>query len=124
MNLHDLKLLLQRHLSDGLMTVVGSGLSCAEGLPGMGELADHLQNVLKDGLTTIDADLWSRLGPLVSSKGLEAALHELAPTQTLETTIVARTAELIASREKDIIAEVFAKKKTQIGRASCRERVW
>lgn len=94
------------------MTVVGSGLSCAEGLPGMGELADHLQNVLKDGLTTIDADLWSRLGPLVSSKGLEAALHELAPTQTLETTIVARTAELIASREKDIIAEVFAKKKT------------
>jgi len=45
-DLHDLKLVLQRHFSDGLVTIVGSGLSCAEGLPGMAELATHLQSTL------------------------------------------------------------------------------
>lgn len=109
MELHDLKLLLQRHLSDGLVTVVGSGLSCAEGLPGMAELASHLQAAIGDGLAPADAEHWAKLSPLVAAKGLEAALLELAPTPALEAAIVARTAELIASREQAIVGEVFAR---------------
>lgn len=35
MDLHGVKTRLQQHLTDGLVLVVGSGLSCAEGLPGM-----------------------------------------------------------------------------------------
>ena len=109
MDLHEIKLLLQRHFTDGLVAVVGSGLSCAEGLPGMGELASHLQAVIGDGLEPADKAHWATLAPLIATKGLEAALLELAPTPALEAAIVAQTAELIASRERAIIAEVFAK---------------
>lgn len=109
MDLHEIKLLLQRHFTDGLVTVVGSGLSCAEGLPGMGELASHLQAVIGDGLEPADKAHWAKLAPVIATKGLEAALLELAPTPALEAAIVAQTAELIVSRERAIIAEVFAK---------------
>ena len=53
-DLHELKLLLQDHFRDGLVTVVGSGLSCAEGLPGMTELAEHLRTVVGSGLSSAD----------------------------------------------------------------------
>lgn len=112
MEIHDLKLLLQRHLSDGLVTIVGSGLSCAEGLPGMSELAAHLQAVIGAGLDTVDAECWATLAPLIATKGLEGALLELAPTPALEGAIVAATAKLIAVREREIVAAVFAKTKT------------
>ena len=112
MNLHDLKLRLQQHLSDGLVTIIGSGLSCAEGLPSMSDLADHLQTVIGDSLTPADADHWANLGPLIEKKGLEAALLEMAPTPALEIEIVARTVELIAKREQEIVSQVFARKKT------------
>lgn len=112
LNLDDLKLQLQRHFSDGLVTVIGSGLSCAEGLPGMGELADHLQATIGSGLTPTDVDHWAKLLPLIAAKGLEAAMLDIAPTPTLEIEIVARTAELIAKREQEIISQVFARKKT------------
>ena len=112
MDLHELKLLLQNHCTDGLVTVVGSGLSCAEGLPGMTELANHLQATIGDGLATADVALWAKLCPLIAAKGLEAALIELAPTPTLEASIVARTAELVADREREIVSQVFARKRT------------
>lgn len=39
---HELKRHLQDCLGDGLAIIVGSGLSCAEGIPGMSALATHL----------------------------------------------------------------------------------
>lgn len=112
LELHDLKIMLQQHLTDGLVTVVGSGLSCAEGLPSMGELASHLDKSVMAGLAAADVDRWSAISPLLSTKGLEAALLEVPPTPGLEIAIVARTAELIASRERQIVAEVFARTRT------------
>lgn len=112
MDLHELKLLLQSHLGDGLVTIVGSGLSCAEGMPGMPDLARHLQATIGDGLAPDDAAQWATLGPIMAAEGLEAALLAHPPTPTLEAAIVARTAELMASREREIVAEVFAGKRT------------
>ncbi|WP_400768713.1 SIR2 family protein [Methylosinus sporium] len=112
MEVHDLKLELQRHFSDGLVTIVGSGLSCAEGLPGMTELASHLCAVVDDGLAPADADCWAMIAPLISTKGLEGALLEIAPTPALESKIVQKTAELIAARERGIVHQVFARTRT------------
>ncbi|SCB55084.1 SIR2-like domain-containing protein [Bradyrhizobium shewense] len=112
MDLHDLKLILQRHFSDGLVTVVGSGLSCAEGLPGMGALAAHLQSTIEVDLSADDKLIWSGLAPQISALGLEAALLATPPTPTLEAAIVAKTAELIARREREIVTEVFNKTRT------------
>lgn len=111
MNLDSVKTRLQQHLSDGLVIVVGSGLSCAEGLPGMGELADHLRATIGPGLVGDDASTWAVISPLIVSKGLEAALIEKAPTPALESAIVAATAALISERERTVVTDIFAGRK-------------
>lgn len=112
MNIHELKLLLQQHLTDGLVTVIGSGLSCAEGLPGMGELANYLSGTVMIGLAAADIDRWNMILPLLPTRGLEAALLEVPPTRGLEIAIVERTVELIAKRERQIVAEIFSRTRT------------
>ena len=108
MDLNELKSVLQRHFSDGLVTVVGSGLSCAEGLPSMGDLADHLIATVEGGLTAADAELWEKIAPAIRGDGLEAALLKIPPSPALETRIIARSAELVALRERAVIEEVFS----------------
>jgi len=49
MELHEIK----EHLSDGLVIIVGPGLSCSAGIPGMGGLATQL---LSDVPMRIDGD--------------------------------------------------------------------
>lgn len=112
MDLHNLKVRLQEHLSDGLVTIVGSGLSCAEGLPGMGELATHLQTKVATGLLGADATTWASASALFSSKGLEGALLAVPPTPALELAIAAATGQLIAEREREVVSEVFAGTRT------------
>lgn len=112
MELHELKVRLQQHMSDGLVTVVGSGLSCAEGLPGMGDLASHLCAVIPHGLLGAEAVAWAEIEPLIYAKGLEAALLERAPTAALETAIALATAQFVGERERSVVAEVFAGKRT------------
>ncbi len=75
----------------------------------MGALADYLQGTIEADLSADDKNRWSEVWPLIRASGLEAALLVKAPTPTLEAAIVARTTELIAQRERDIVAEVFAK---------------
>lgn len=112
MVLHNLKIRLQQHLSDGLVTIVGSGLSCAEGLPGMGELANHLCAEVGPGLADADVAAWAEIAPLIKTKGLEAALLEKAPSAELEAAIATATSILIAERERTIVTEVFAGTRT------------
>lgn len=107
MELHDLKIRLQQHLSDGLVTIVGSGLSCAEGLPGMGELAEHLCAVIGPRLGAPDVAAWPEISELIKQNGLEAALLVKPPSAGIESAIAKATAELIASRERIVISEVF-----------------
>lgn len=108
MELHEVKTRLQQHLSDGLVMVVGSGLSCAEGLPGMGELADHLRATVGLGLADEDAEIWATLVPLILAKGIEAALLEKPPTPALESAIAVATGAMVSERERTVITEVFA----------------
>lgn len=111
MDLHALKARLQAHLSDGLVTIVGSGLSCAEGLPGMGELADYLLANVGHGLSGADEAAWLAVSPLISAKGLEAALLAAPPTPLLEASISAATGQFISERERKVVSEVFAGKR-------------
>lgn len=108
MDLHNIKARLQEHLSDGLVTIVGSGLSCAEGLPGMGELATHLLAEVGVGLAGADAIAWASASALIATKGLEGALLEVPPTPVVESAIASATGKLIAERERAVISEVFA----------------
>ena len=108
MDLNEIKMRLQQHLSDGLVTVVGSGLSCAEGLPGMGELADHLRATVGPGLAGDDLAMWGVIAPLIGEMGLEAALLVKPPTPALEGSIASATAMFVSERERKVVMEVFA----------------
>lgn len=108
---------LQDHLSDGLVTIIGSGLSCAEGLPGMGELANHLSAELGAGLSASDLALWKEIKVRLAKTGLEEALISKAPTVSLEAKISAATGKLIANREREVVSDVFnGKRKLRLTR--------
>lgn len=111
MELSELKRRLQQLLGDGLVMVVGSGLSCAEGVPGMGGLGEHLVMSIPAALSPEDLDLWGQIQPLIEKEGLEAALLKYAPTPSLEAAIVQSTGNFIALAEERIVAEVFSKSK-------------
>ena len=78
----------------------------------MVELATHLDATVTTDLAAADVDRWNAISPHLPAKGLEAALLETPPTPGLELAIVARTAELIAMRERQIVAEVFSRTRT------------
>jgi hypothetical protein len=107
MTLDEIKQHLQDHFSDGLVTVIGSGLSCAEGLPGMEELADHLCATIGAGLGAADLAAWAEIVPLIKTMGLEGALHEKAPTAALESAISTAAGSMIVERARLVIASVF-----------------
>lgn len=111
MELSTLRKRLQEHFSDGLVLVVGSGLSCAEGVPGMHALGEHLVTQIPKTLSPQDFDLWQMIYPEIQKEGLEAALLRYAPTASLEASIVQSSGEFIASAEAKIIAEVFSRSK-------------
>ncbi|NZD61989.1 SIR2 family protein [Rhizobium sp. WYCCWR 11290] len=112
MELSELKKQLQEHLGDGLVLIVGSGLSCAEGVPGMGALGGHLVTHIPASLSPDDNKLWEQIHPLIETEGLEAALLKHAPTPSLEAAIVQSTGEFIAAAEASIIAEIFNNART------------
>lgn len=107
-DLHDLKCHLQAFLTDGLAVVVGSGLSCAEGLPGMAELGRHLQAEVSRLSREEDGADWRAISDLIDDRSLEPALLAHPPGPELEAVIVDSTARMIARREAVAIAEVFA----------------
>lgn len=103
---------LQRQFGDGLVTIVGSGLSCAEGLPGMGALANHLGAEVPKLVSGAEAARWAELAIDIAAIGLEAALLKKPPSPTLETVIVGCSASFIASAEREVVAEVFGGKRS------------
>lgn len=103
---------LQRQFGDGLVTVVGSGLSCAEGLPGMGTLATHLDAEVPKLISGVDAVQWEDLAAEIRAVGLEAALLKKPPSTAVEAAIVTCSADLIAAAERDVVADVFGGRRT------------
>ena len=72
MTLDDTIKFVQQHFTDGLVIVVGSGLSAAEGIPGMPAVAEHL-NKSSGELKGEDSKLWAKIAAdLSANKGLEA----------------------------------------------------
>lgn len=97
----------QEHFTDGLALVIGSGLSAAEGIPGMAALASHLSSCAGE-LDGEDALQWSKIqAELDAGVGLEAALLRHAPSDTLEIWIAAKTCELLIPMERRIVSAVI-----------------
>lgn len=107
MDLHDIKEYLQNHLSDGLVVIVGSGLSCAEGIPGMGRLASHLRENIPGVARPEDEAQWTEVAILLENgTDLETALLNVKVTEELESVISDITHSFILEFETKIISEV------------------
>lgn len=113
MDLHAIKSDLQNHFTDGLLTIVGSGLSAAEGIPGMSALAAQLKQEMP-GL--VDGDhlmQWYEISDLLDEGiDIESALNQIPPTSNVETQIATIVAEFILHQEMRIVNEVISGSKT------------
>jgi hypothetical protein len=108
MDIHKLKQRLQNHLTDGLVVIVGSGLSSAEGIPGMLELGKYLRAEIPRRVHGNELKLWNQIESLLDSgDGIEQAMNKCPPTPDLEINIVTSTAELILDAETTIINETI-----------------
>lgn len=108
MDTHRLKQRFQNHFTDGLVTIIGCGLSSAEGLPGMTELATHLRIEIPKCIDNIDAAVWDEIDALMDQGlNIEQAMIKRPPTNSLEGHIVSTTAEYILQAEAKVIDEVL-----------------
>jgi hypothetical protein len=97
----------QDHFTDGLALVIGSGLSCAETMPGMPALAEHLCS-RADSLSQPDRSRWGTVKTaLDSGDGLEAALLKHPPSESLEAWISRETCALLVPKERAIMSAVL-----------------
>lgn len=108
MQLDEFKTVAQRHFTDGLVVVVGSGLSCAEGIPGMAALAEHLASTFESQLADVVLAEWQRAAPVIKSEGLEAALLRFPPSEQLDDKIAVEVARFLIPFEEQIVADVLA----------------
>ena len=111
MELTELKRLLQEHLTDGLVLIVGAGLSAAAGLPTTPALAEHLLLHLPSSLGDDEGlqSQWSTIATqLQSGVDLETAITEAQLDPVIEEHIIELTASLISEKEQHAIHAILS----------------
>jgi hypothetical protein len=109
LDLSTVKRRLQDHLQEGLLIVVGSGLSAAEGIPGMWLLAEHLKREIPPRLAAAPDPAWGVVAAaLDAGDNLEAAMGKADLLPATVEMIVVETAQLISAKERNVFAKVLA----------------
>ena len=109
LELSTVKRRLQDHLQEGLLIVVGSGLSAAEGIPGMWPLAEHLNREIPPRLAAAPDPAWGVVAAaLDAGDNLEVAMGKANLLSATVEMIVAETAQLISAKERNVFAKVLA----------------
>lgn len=113
MELDSIKQIIQDFFQENTLTVVGSGLSAAEGIPGMSALSNELQSKIPHLLSDpIDIKLWDKINKdLLDEVGLEQALHNTKPSPHIEDNIRKITANFIGNAEKKVLYEIINERK-------------
>lgn len=108
MNMDYVKKELQSFFDADTVTIVGSGLSYAEGIPGMADLANELIIRIPKVITDKkDKLIWNNIQKDLILLGLEEALQRNIPTQNLEILIRSNTAEIILESEDKVLDDVI-----------------
>lgn len=108
MDLDSLKRKIQNHFTDGLAVVVGSGLSAAEGIPGMWDLGQHLLREIPPHVTSPSTSVWKAIeDDLRNNVDLETTLLRNQPDELLESSIMKTTARYLLDFERAIFQDVF-----------------
>ncbi|MBN1691384.1 MAG: SIR2 family protein [Dehalococcoidia bacterium] len=106
--LSKVKKMLQDHLQEGLLLVVGTGLSMAEGIPGMRELSDHLKATIPPKLLLYPDSGWDDVVvALDSGDHLEAAMGRVTLKSTTVEAIIEETTKLVLVAERKVFKDVL-----------------
>jgi hypothetical protein len=110
LDLASTKRFIQDHLQEGLLLVVGSGLSAAEGIPGMNQVANHLKTAMPKRLAAAPDPRWDLVTKaLDAGDHLEAAMQKVDLLTSTVDFIVAETAVLIRTYEELVFQKVLDK---------------
>jgi len=100
---------LQEHFTDGLVTIVGSGLSMACGVPGMNELGEHLLEGMQQRFQGEMPKEWESIAERINKgQTLEEALKDINLDNPVVDHIVDITATFIETREREVICKVYS----------------
>lgn len=103
-----LKRSIQDHLQEGLLMVVGTGLSTAEGVPGMGQLAEHLKAEMPARIKNAPDARWDDIvTSLETGDNLEGAMEKINLKPSTVESIVAITADFISNYEQKVFKRVL-----------------
>jgi hypothetical protein len=110
LDLNNVKAIIQDFFQENTVTIIGSGLSVAEGIPGMGSLSIELQDKLPYKISEkADVNNWNAISDrLKVGEGLEEALHSQKPTSIVEEKIREITAAFIRTAEKEALNNVLS----------------
>ncbi len=102
---------LQSFISDKTVIIVGSGLSVAEGIPGM----PSLEAAINDAVSAISFEQirseWEKIASKIPSLSLEGALFDHPPSDELEILIQSTVGSFINKHEKIILRDLLFGKK-------------
>jgi len=108
MELSQIKRQMQDHLQEGLLLIVGTGLSIAEGVPGMGALAEYLKREIPSKLLCSPDPGWDQVvAALDGGDNLEVAMGKTRLLATTVEAIVGITADLVLSAELRVFQRVI-----------------
>ena len=109
--LDDLKRWLQTIFTDKLVIIVGSGLSCAEGLPSMWHLGKKLKQEMPSKISNENLKIWNEIAACLESDGLEGALLKHPANDAIESVIIKITAEYVLNEEQKAINRCISENK-------------
>jgi len=109
LELSEVKRQLQDHLQEGLLLIIGSGLSIAEGIPGMGPLAEHLKKRISSELLLRLDPAWSEvIAALDKGDHIEAAMSKVMLNESTVNAIIQETALFISAKEREVFERVLS----------------
>lgn len=112
-DMDNLKKQIQSFFDQGTVTIVGSGLSCAEGISGMKALSKKLIEDVPDRLSAEDMEYWRSIEETLNNgTDLESTLQQNKVTSNIEKAIVESAYELISCEDISIFTEIIEKGKT------------
>jgi hypothetical protein len=114
MDLDSLKCTIQNFFQEDTVTIVGSGLSSAEGIPNMSKLAIELQKKIPSQISfKEDQNIWDAIdADLASGAALEKALQKTKPSEHIEDCIRKVTAQYIGQAESKVLHKLVRKEQT------------